>query len=197
MGWRSPSEVQQNVTTFNNKIRSCTWAKRIYIWQLLSSCRAPLTRRSDAAELTRRKVTVELLVDIPGSPELPGVICFCVREDTTVTPPRVMGCVSAGSFVYFRHSGRRASAFTRRRRNAPCPATSRRHKSTFITLYFGLTWTEPSNPLLFTGTTAGVRAPLLGGLGTRLVPWQVGGGSDAAWARLLSVSIYMYIYVNK
>jgi len=40
--WWSPSEVQQNVTTFNNKIRSCTWAKRIYVWRLLSSCRAPL-----------------------------------------------------------------------------------------------------------------------------------------------------------
>jgi len=26
-------------TKRNNKTRSCTWAKRIYIWQLLSSCR--------------------------------------------------------------------------------------------------------------------------------------------------------------
>jgi len=38
----SSSEVQQNVTTFNNKLRSCTWAKRIYVWRLLSSCRASL-----------------------------------------------------------------------------------------------------------------------------------------------------------
>jgi len=29
-------------TKRNNEIRSCTWAKRIYIWRLLSSCRAPL-----------------------------------------------------------------------------------------------------------------------------------------------------------
>jgi len=40
--WWLPSEVQQNVTTFNNKNRSCTWAKRIYIWRLLHSCRAAL-----------------------------------------------------------------------------------------------------------------------------------------------------------
>jgi len=40
--WWSPSEVQPNLTTFNNKIRSCTWAKWTYIWRLLSSCRAPL-----------------------------------------------------------------------------------------------------------------------------------------------------------
>jgi len=39
--WWSPSEVQ---TKRNNKTRSCTWAKRIYTWRLLSSCRAPLTR---------------------------------------------------------------------------------------------------------------------------------------------------------
>jgi len=31
-------------TKRNNKTRSCTWAKRIYIWRLLSSCRAPLNR---------------------------------------------------------------------------------------------------------------------------------------------------------
>jgi len=30
-------------TERNNKIRSCTWAKRSYLWRLLSSCRAPLT----------------------------------------------------------------------------------------------------------------------------------------------------------
>jgi len=33
-------------TKRNNKTRSCTWAKRIYVWQLLSSCRAPLTHRN-------------------------------------------------------------------------------------------------------------------------------------------------------
>jgi len=31
-------------TKRNNKTRSCTSAKRIYIWQLLSSYRAPVTR---------------------------------------------------------------------------------------------------------------------------------------------------------
>jgi len=30
-------------TERNNKPRSCTWAKRIYIWRLLIRCRAPLT----------------------------------------------------------------------------------------------------------------------------------------------------------
>jgi len=31
-------------TKRNNTTCSCTWAKRIYIWRLLSSCRAPLRR---------------------------------------------------------------------------------------------------------------------------------------------------------
>jgi len=33
-------------TKRNNKTRSCTWAKRIYIWRLLSCCRAPLNANS-------------------------------------------------------------------------------------------------------------------------------------------------------
>jgi len=32
----------------NNKTRSYTWAKRIYIWRLLSNCRTPLNRRIQA-----------------------------------------------------------------------------------------------------------------------------------------------------
>jgi len=35
-------------TKRNNKTRSCTWAKRIYIWRLLSSCRGPLKPYTDA-----------------------------------------------------------------------------------------------------------------------------------------------------
>jgi len=38
--WWSPSV--RSSTERNNKTRSCTWAERIYIWRLLSSCRAPL-----------------------------------------------------------------------------------------------------------------------------------------------------------
>jgi len=32
----------RSLTKRNNKTRSCTWAKRIHLWRLLSSCRAPL-----------------------------------------------------------------------------------------------------------------------------------------------------------
>ena len=52
----SSSEVQQNVTTFSNKIRSCTWAKRIYIWRLLSSCRASLIRLGNSSQVLKFKV---------------------------------------------------------------------------------------------------------------------------------------------
>jgi len=37
-------------TERNNKTRSCTWAKRIYLWRLLSSCRAPLTIKGHFCE---------------------------------------------------------------------------------------------------------------------------------------------------
>ena len=42
--WWSPSELE-------TEIRSGTWAKRFYLWRLLSSCRAPLTRSVDSLPL--------------------------------------------------------------------------------------------------------------------------------------------------
>jgi len=42
--WWSPSELE-------TEIRSGTWAKRFYIWRLLSGCRAPLTKRTPCTGL--------------------------------------------------------------------------------------------------------------------------------------------------
>jgi len=69
--WWSPSELK-------TEIRSGTWAKRFYIWRLLGSCRAPLTR--DRLELPK-VVFVECL--LAGRPW--GVVVWCLRHAVAVT----------------------------------------------------------------------------------------------------------------
>jgi len=59
--WWSPSELE-------TEIRSGTWAKRFYLWRLLSSCRAPLTWYSSPARPFAAPDVPLLVTGQQGSP---------------------------------------------------------------------------------------------------------------------------------
>jgi len=71
-------------TKRNNKTRSCTWAKRIYIWRLLSCCRAPLKVPcapkwfdSEFPIIKTTKLVVETRSCTCRSDQFPMRVCSC------------------------------------------------------------------------------------------------------------------------
>jgi len=82
-------------TKRNNKTRSCTWAKRIYIWRLLSSCRAPFKLVGGVRlGVWGAVLVVCVCVDVGGV-----VLCRCVCVCPPSNPPGVFQrCLPNGNF---------------------------------------------------------------------------------------------------